>query len=74
MVDPITDRATYNFTVKVYPNGQLYLACDPVAGKLAIARDGVFGFDFPADMTAGRATEIARFLNDYLVCMTYTLL
>jgi hypothetical protein len=24
MVDPIIERATYNFTVKVYPNGQLY--------------------------------------------------
>ena len=29
MVDPFTDRATYHFTVKVYPSGQLYLACDP---------------------------------------------
>jgi hypothetical protein len=74
MVDPITDRATYNFTVKVYPSGQLYLACDPIDGNLSIAGDGEFGFDLPAGVTAERATEIARFLNDHLVCMTYTLL
>jgi hypothetical protein len=40
MEDPITERATYNFTVKVYPSGQLYIACDPVDGKLAVAGDG----------------------------------
>ena len=74
MVDPITDRATYNFTVKVYPSGQLYLACDPIDGNLAIAGDGVFGFDLPTGVTTERATEIARLLNDHLVCMTYTLL
>ena len=45
MVDPITERATYNFTVKVYPSGRLYIACDPLDGNLAIAGDGVFGFD-----------------------------
>jgi hypothetical protein len=74
MVDPITDRATYNFTVKVYSCGQLYLACDPIDGNLAIAGDGQFGFDLPAGVTTERATEIARFLNEHLVCMTYTLL
>jgi hypothetical protein len=74
MVDPITERATYNFTVKVYPSGQLYIACDPLNGSLAIAGDGIFGFDLPEGMTTERATEIARFLNDNLVCMTYTLL
>jgi hypothetical protein len=73
MVDPITERATYNFTVKVYPSGQLYLACDPIDGNLVIAGDGEFGFDLPAGVTPERATEIARFLNDHLVCMTYTL-
>jgi hypothetical protein len=74
MVDPITERATYNFTVKVSPSGQLYIACDPMDRNLAIAGDGVFGFDLPAGMTTERATEIARFLNENLVCMTYTLL
>ena len=73
MVDPITDRATYNFTVKVYPSGQLYLACDPIDGNLGIAGDGGFGFDLEG-ITTERATEIARFLNDHLVCMTYTTL
>jgi hypothetical protein len=72
MVDPITERATYNFTVKVYPSGQLYIACDPMDGNLAIAGDGVFGFDLPEGMTTERATEIARFLNENLLCMTYT--
>jgi hypothetical protein len=74
MVDPITERATYNFTVKVYPSGQLYIACDPMDRHLAIAGDGVFGFDLPAVMTTERAAEIARFLNEHLLCMTYTLL
>jgi hypothetical protein len=74
MVDPITERATYNFTVKVYPSGQLYIACDPMDRNLAIAGDGVFGFDLPEGMTTERATEIARFLNDNLLCMTYTTL
>ena len=73
MVDPITERATYNFTVKVYPSGQLYIACDPIDGNLAIAGDGVFGFDLPQGTTAEQATEVARLLNDHLVCMTYTL-
>ena len=40
MVDPITERATYHFTVKVYPSGQLYLACDPIDRNLAIAGNG----------------------------------
>jgi hypothetical protein len=74
MADPITERATYNFTVKVYPSGQLYLECDPIDRNLAIAGDGVFGFDLPEGMTTERATEIASFLNDHLICMTYTLL
>jgi hypothetical protein len=74
MEDPITERATYNFTVKVYPSGQLYIACDPVDGKLAVAGDGMFGFDLPEGVTAEEATAIARFLNDHLLCMTYTLL
>jgi hypothetical protein len=74
MVDPITERATYHFTVKVYPSGQLYLACDPIDRHLAIAGDGEFGFDLPPGVTTERATEIAKFLNDHLVCMTYTLL
>jgi hypothetical protein len=73
MVDPITERATYHFTVNVYPSGQLYLACDPIDRHLAIAGDGVFGFDLPEGMTAERATETARLLNDHLVYMTYTL-
>jgi hypothetical protein len=72
MVDPITERATYNFTVKVYPCGQIYIACDPLDRNLAIAGDGVFGFDLPEGTTAERAGEIARFLTDHLVGMTYT--
>jgi hypothetical protein len=74
MVDPITERATYHFTVKVYPSGQLYLACDSIDRNLAIAGNGVFGFDLPEGIMTERATEIGRFLNDHLVCMTYTLL
>jgi hypothetical protein len=74
MVDPITERATYNFTVKVYPSGQLYIACDPLHRNLAIAGDGVFGFDLPDGTTAEQAAEIARFMTAHLVCMTYTLL
>ena len=74
MVDPITERATYNFTVKVYPSGQLYIACDPIDGNLAIAGDGVLGFDLPEGIMVEHAAEIAKFLNDHLVCMTYTLL
>jgi hypothetical protein len=74
MVDPIMERATYNFTVKVYPSGQLYIACDPIGRSLAVAGDGVFGFDLPEGTTAERATEIAAFLNEHLMCMTYTLL
>jgi hypothetical protein len=61
MVDPIIERAPYNFTVKVYPNRQLYIACDPIDRNLAIAGDGVFGFDLPEGITAERAAEIARF-------------
>jgi hypothetical protein len=74
MVDPIIERATYNFTVKVYPSGQLYIACDPIAGHLTVAGDGVFGFDLPEGVTTERATEVAKFLNDNLLCMTYTTL
>jgi hypothetical protein len=74
MVDPITERATYHFTVKVYPSGQLYIACDPIDRNLAIAGDGVLGFDLPAGMTTECATEIAKFMHDHLLCMTYTLL
>ena len=72
MVDPIIERATNNFTVKVYPTGQLYIACDPIDRNLAIAGDGVFGFDLPEGITAERAAEIARFMNEHLVCMSYT--
>ena len=71
---PDDERATYNFTVKVYPSGQLYIACVPIDGKLAITDDGVFGFDLPQGITTEQATEIARFPNDHLLCMTYTLL
>jgi hypothetical protein len=73
MVDPITERATYDFTVKVYPSGKLYIACDPLDCNLAIAGDGVFGFDLPEGTTAEQAGQIAKFLTDHLVCMTYTL-
>lgn len=72
MVDPIIERATYNFTVKVYSNGQLYIACDPIDRNLAIAGDGMFGFDLPEGITAERAAEIARFMSEHLVCMSYT--
>ena len=74
MEDPITERARYHFTVKVYPSGQLYIACDPMDRTLAIAGDGVFGFDLPAGITAECAAEIARYMNEHLLCMTYTLL
>jgi hypothetical protein len=74
MEDPITERARDNFTVKIYPSGQLYIACDPIDRHLALAGDGVFGFDLPAGMSTERATEIAKVLNDHLLCMTYTLL
>jgi hypothetical protein len=73
MEGPITERATYNFTVGVHPSGQLYIACDSIDGKLAIPGDGVFGFDLPQGIRAEEATDIARFLNDHLLCMTYTL-
>jgi hypothetical protein len=33
----------------------------------------VFGFDLPQGIRAEEATDIARFLNDHLLCMTYTL-
>jgi hypothetical protein len=71
MVDPIAERATYHFTVKVYPSGQLYMACDPIDGTLAMAGDGVFGFDLRQGITAEQATEIAQFLNNHRICMTY---
>ena len=74
MVDPITERATYNFSVRVYPSGRLYIACDPINGDLAVAGDGVFGFDLAESITTERATEIATFLNENLRCMTYTTL
>jgi hypothetical protein len=74
MVNPITERATSHFTVKICPSGQLYIACDPIDGELAVAGDRVFSYDLPQDTTAEQATEIARFLNDHLVCMTYALL
>ena len=47
MVDPITERATYNFTVKVYPSGRLYIACDPLDGNLAIAAMGCLASIYP---------------------------
>jgi hypothetical protein len=71
MVDPSAERATCNFTVKVYPSGQLYLAYDPIDGTLATAGDRVFGFDLSQGITAEQATEIAQFLNNHLICMTY---
>jgi hypothetical protein len=74
MVEPITERATYHFTVRVYSSGRLYIACDPIDRNLAVAGDGVFGFDLPDGTTAERAAEIARFMNEHLVGMTYTLL
>jgi hypothetical protein len=71
MVDPITERATCNFTVKVYPSGQLYIACDPIDGKLATAGDRVFGFDLSQGITAEQATETAKSLNNDLRCLTH---
>ncbi len=73
MQEPITDRATYNFTVKVYPSGELYIACDPIDRPLEIGRDGVFGFELPEGTTSERATDIARFMNENLRSMTYTI-
>jgi hypothetical protein len=69
MVDPITERATCNFTIKVYPSGQLYIAYDPIDSRLAIASTRVFGFDLSEGITAEQATEIAKFLNNHLICM-----
>jgi hypothetical protein len=40
MVDPITARGADHFTVNVFPNGQLDIACDPIDRSLAIAGDG----------------------------------
>jgi len=74
MVEPVTERATYNFTVRLYPSGQLYIACDPIDRNLAVAGDGVLGFDLPEGITAERAAEIAQFMNEHLLGMTYTLL
>jgi len=34
----------------------------------------VFGFDLRQGITAEQATDIARFLNDHLLCMTHPLL
>ena len=73
MVEPITERVTYNYTVKVYPSGQLYIACDPLDRNLAIAGDGTFGFDLPDGISAERAAEIATWMNENLLSMTYTL-
>jgi hypothetical protein len=73
-VDPISERARYHFTVKVYPSRQFYSACDPIAHNFAIAGDGVFGFDLPEGTAAQCAAEVANFLNGKLLCLTYTLL
>ncbi len=72
MVDPIIERATNNFTVKVYPTGRLYIACDPIDRNLAIAGDGMFGFDLPEGIKSEHAAETARFKSEHLVCMSYT--
>jgi hypothetical protein len=73
MHEPITDRAKYNFTVKVYPSGELYIACDPIDRNLEIAGDGVFGFELPQGTTSEQATDIANFMNANLICMTYSI-
>jgi hypothetical protein len=53
-------------------SGQLYIACDPIDRNLAIAGDGGFGFDLPEGISAERAAEIARFMSEHLVCISYT--
>jgi hypothetical protein len=50
----------------------LHIACDPIDRNLAIAGDGMFGFDLPEGITAERAAEIARFMSEHLICMSYT--
>jgi hypothetical protein len=74
MVDSITDCATSHSMVKAYASGLLCLAYDPVDGNLAIAGDGVFGFDLAKGVSTERAAETAGFLHDHLVCMTHTTL
>jgi hypothetical protein len=71
MVDPITERATCHVTAKVYLSGQLYNVCDPIDGTLATAGARVFGLNLSQGITAEQATEIAQFLNNHFICMSY---
>lgn len=68
-----TDRARFQFSAREYVvgSGMRYIKAEPIEGELA-GLDGMLGFELLPGTTLDQAREIAEYLNDRLVAITYT--
>ena len=67
-----TERGTYVFTVKEYGEGTPWIALEPLRNGLNVLGNGFLGFDLPGRTTYEQAQEIANFLNEKIVQISYT--
>lgn len=67
------DRARFQFSAREYVvgSGMRYIKAEPTEGELA-GLDGMLGFELLPGTTLDQAREIAEYLNDRLVAITYT--
>lgn len=68
----MTKRAKYSFTPKSFHDGTPWIVLEPLWENLPVLSQGLLGFDLPAGTSHERAKEIAEFLNDNIVNVSYT--
>ncbi len=68
----MTERVKYKYAVKEDAGGEAWIACEPLNGDLSILKNGFLGFELPEGTTYKRAQEIASFLSDNTIAISFT--
>jgi hypothetical protein len=69
----MTEDAEYRFTIKESRTGVPWIMCElSVEPGLSILENGFLGFRLPPGTSLDQAKEIAKFLNEKIVQLSYT--
>ena len=68
----MTERDRFLFTAKEYESGQPWICLVAWEQGLEVLGQGFLGLDLPKGTTLNRAKEIAKFLEDNIIAVSYS--
>jgi hypothetical protein len=68
----MTQRARFDFKARRLPSGDHWIVLEPLDGDLNVLNGCFLGFDLSEGTTANQAEEVAAFLNENILSVSYT--